>query len=469
VEEIKPPQAVFLAKHQGRFETDNPKADGCLQYSRASPYLGIEEAQLDGNGLQKAFTTNTLCCPFRPTDFGGNAMTLRRLLFWIHLSIGVIIGFVIGFLAITGSILAFQPQIVAFAERSARITSPAQGSCVAPSDLLKNASDYRHGSASSLTLFSDLHRPGEVAFGPDSIVLINPCDGRVIGSGAGKLRGFFSSVRDLHRWVALNGVRHERLRSIKDACVVAFLFMILSGLVLWFPRKLTWQHIRPAVLFRQDLHGRAKEWNWHNVFGFWMAAPLAVIALSGTIMAYPWANALLYRVAGDHLSAERAEAEPTKRAKPMHADKFASLDAAIQAAVKQDAKWQSVEMRIPSEKDPNVAFRLEEGDGSNPRQRVQLVLARKDGHVVRTESFFNNSSGRQWRLYARFVHTGEMFGFIGRTVALLACMSALMLVWTGFSLSIRRFAFWRKRKASHEKVRRHQNEPRSSAQETASV
>ncbi|RZU38855.1 PepSY-associated TM helix domain-containing protein [Edaphobacter modestus] len=395
-------------------------------------------------------------------------MTLHRLLFWVHLAIGVIIGLVIGFLAITGSILAFQPQIVAFAERSSQIISPSHASCVAPSDLLKNASGYRQGSATSLTLFFDSHRPAEVAFGPDSVVLVNTCDGRVIGNGAGRLRGFFASVRDLHRWVALNGVRHERLRSIKDACVVAFLFMILSGLVLWFPKKLTWQHLRPAVLFRGGLRGRAREWNWHNVFGFWMAIPLSVIALSGIVMAYPWANALLYRAAGDHPPAERAEVVP-RRAKPLHVDEFQSLDAAIHTAMTRDARWKSLEMRLPSEKDPNVAFRLEEGDGSDPRQRVQLVLARKDGHVVRVDHFSNNSPGRQWRLYARFIHTGEMFGVVGRIVALLACISAFMLVWTGFSLSLRRVASWRKRKASREKVGRHQNRPKSTAQEPASI
>jgi uncharacterized iron-regulated membrane protein len=201
-----------------------------------------------------------------------------------------------------------------------------------------------------------------------------------------------------------------------------------------------------------------------------MAVPLLMIALSGIIMAYPWANALLYRVAGDHLPAERVEVAP-RRAKPMHADKFPSLDVAIRAAMTQDAKWQSLEMRLPSsEKDPNVAFRLEEGDGSDPRQRVQLVLARKDGRVVRVDSFSSNSSGRQWRLYTRFIHTGEMFGVVGRTVALLACISAFMLVWTGFSLSLRRFASRRRRKAAApEKARLHRNSPQSPAQETASI
>ncbi len=281
-----------------------------------------ERLWLGDDSVQKAFTADDIRRGFRPAYFDGRAMTLRRLLFWIHLGVGIIIGFVIGFLAVTGSILAFQPQIIALAERGAQIATPDQGSCVAPSDLLKKAAEYQHRSPTSLTLFSNLHRPGEVSFGANSVVLVNSCDGRVLGNGAGKLRGFFSSVRDLHRWVALNGVRHEWLRSIKDACVVAFAFMILSGLVIWFPRKLTWQHLRPAVLFRRGLRGRTREWNWHNVFGFWMAAPLAVIALSGTIMAYPWANALLSRVAGDHLPAERAETEP-KKANPLHAGKFA--------------------------------------------------------------------------------------------------------------------------------------------------
>src|SRR6201996_1477920 len=462
----KTPLGCLLAKHQGRLRLTTRRLTIACSMAGGPPRGYPWRLWLGDDSLQETSTKNEVCRALRPADFGGRAMTLRRLLFWVHLGVGVVIGLVIGFLAVTGSILAFQSQIVAFAERNAQVTSPTKSSCVAPSDLLKNASNYRHSSAASLVLFSDPHRPSEVSFGADTVVLVNSCDGRVIGNGS-KLRGFFSDVRDLHRWVALNGISHERLRSIKDACVVAFVFMILSGLVIWFPRKLSWQHLRPAVFFRRDLRGRAREWNWHNVFGFWMAVPLAVIALSGTIMAYPWANALLYRVAGDHLPTERTEAEP-KRAKPLHADKFASLDAAIRAAMAQDAKWRSLEMRLPSEKDPNVAFRLEEGDGSDPRQRVQLVLARMDGHLVRVEPFSNNSPGRRWRLYTRFVHTGEMFGIAGRIVALLASISAFMLVWTGFSLALRRFASWKKRKGSHEKAGG-QSRPKSPVQEAARV
>ncbi len=46
----------------------------------------------------------------------------------------------------------------------------------------------------------------------------------------------------------------------------------------------------------------------------------------------------------------------------------------------------------------------------------------------------------------------EMFGVVGRGIALLAMVSALMLVWTGVSLSLRRFGAWRKRRAAPNKL-----------------
>ena len=105
-------------------------------------------------------------------------------------------------------------------------------------------------------------------------------------------------------------------------------------------------------------------------------------------------------------------------------------------------------MRMPTEKDANVSFTLDEGDGSRPQQRAQLVVARKDARVIRWESFAANSRGRQWRLYARFLHTGEIFGIAGRSIAAIACLSAIVLVWTGFSLALRRLFSAKKRKAA---------------------
>jgi uncharacterized iron-regulated membrane protein len=51
-----------------------------------------------------------------------------------------------------------------------------------------------------------------------------------------------------------------------------------------------------------------------------------------------------------------------------------------------------------------------------------------------------------WRQFMRWLHTGEIGGVVGQTIALLACAAACVLVWTGVALSLRRF---NRRKHSH--------------------
>jgi len=371
-------------------------------------------------------------------------MTFRRFVFWLHLITGISVGLVVVFLGITGSILAFQPQIIKWAERDLRIAQPAPATtCIAPSSLISLAATAQDRMPSSLSLFADPHRPAEILFGRDRLLLVNPCDGTLISDKAGHLRAFFLNVRDLHRWVALNGVRHETLRTIKDAATAFFLFLILSGLFIWLPRKLGWQHIKAGLLFRPRLKGRALEWNLHNIAGIWTLLPLLIIVITGLIMAYPWANALLFKVAGSPPPAMRGEGEP-KHGKPMKREDLASLDPIIHQAILQDPAWSSLVMRLPNQKDAAVSFSIDEGSGGHPQQRGELAINRADLSIAHWEPFASNPRGRQWRLYARYLHTGELFGVAGQLLALLACLSVVVLVWTGYALSLRRFFAWRR-------------------------
>ena len=77
-----------------------------------------------------------------------------------------------------------------------------------------------------------------------------------------------------------------------------FLFLVMSGLYLWFPRKKTWASFRKILWFRGGLSGKARDFNWHNVAGFWCCVPLFFLVLSGVVMSYPWASNMVYRAAG---------------------------------------------------------------------------------------------------------------------------------------------------------------------------
>jgi uncharacterized iron-regulated membrane protein len=62
------------------------------------------------------------------------------------------------------------------------------------------------------------------------------------------------------------------------------------------------------------------------------------------------------------------------------------------------------------------------------------------GDLLETRGAEAMSPGNRLRGFLRFLHTGEVYGIPGQTVAGLASVAATVLVYTGLSLAIRRMA-----------------------------
>ena len=90
-------------------------------------------------------------------------------------------------------------------------------------------------------------------------------------------------------------------RSATGASNLAFLFLAVSGLYMWWPRRLSAQHMGPILGFGGRQPRRARDFNWHNVIGFWCLPAIIVMTISGTVMSYSWANDLLYTLTGSPL------------------------------------------------------------------------------------------------------------------------------------------------------------------------
>jgi uncharacterized iron-regulated membrane protein len=371
-------------------------------------------------------------------------MTARRILFWLHLVTGLTIGIVVTFLSVTGCILAFQPQIIRWAERNVHPATVRTGTCITPSQVLVATATLGYGQPVSWTSFTDRQRPVEIAFPNGRLLLVDGCNGHVLDANAGHLRGFFDQVHDLHRYVAFVGTRNETLRSIKNACVLGFLFLLVSGVMLWLPRQWTWKHARVGLIPRWRGIGRASEWSIHTVVGFWLFLPLVTIVATGLVMAYAWANGLLYRVAGEALPSVRAERE-AKATEPLPIERYPELDTLITKGMAQDPSWFSLTLRLPPAKGKEVSLTLDDSDGGDPRTKSQVTLVRKTGAVTKWQRYQDNTKARRWRLLAHFIHTGELLGLPGQFAAFLTATGALLLVVTGFSLSIRRWLGWRSR------------------------
>ena len=207
--------------------------------------------------------------------------------------------------------------------------------------------------------------------------------------------------------------------------------------------------MKARALFRRGVKGRAREWNWHHVIGIWVAFPLLFIVASGVVMSYPWANNLLYTMTGSQppASGQRGEGpgRAGERGRPVSggldsgtAVALHSLDEMVQTAKEQVPDWKSITVEVPRGDARIITASVDTSIGGQPEKAQQLVLNRETGRVDSVRRFSDNVAGRRLRAYARFVHTGEEFGVAGETIAALGSLGAVVLVWTGLSMALRR-------------------------------
>jgi uncharacterized iron-regulated membrane protein len=378
---------------------------------------------------------------------------LRKMIFWLHLPLGVIAGTVILIMCVTGVLLTYEKQIIAWADtRSYRSAPPATQTQHLPvQTLITRARDSRGANPTSVTLKSDPFAPAEIGFGRETILFVNPYTGVILGEGSPKVRSFFRGVTEWHRWLGAKGDNRNVARAITGACNLGFLFLVISGFYLWWPRNWNLKSLRNVTWFRRGLPSKARDFNWHNTIGFWSAAPLFIIVLSAVVISYTWAGNLVYRVVGETPPAPRpnqqASTSPSKSAEPI----LNNLDAAWLRAMQQVVDWRSITLQLPTSESAPLAFNIDRGSGGQPQKRGQLVLDRATGEVVRWEPFSAYSRGRQLRSILRFAHTGEVAGIVGQTVAGLVSIGGAVLVVTGLALAIRRLLAWAAKRAKPAK------------------
>jgi uncharacterized iron-regulated membrane protein len=376
-------------------------------------------------------------------------MTLRSFIFWPHLVAAVLAGIVVFIMSVTGTLLMYERQIVAWADRAYRSAPPGPDAPRMPLEALATVvTEANPGTPiTSILTSAEADAPVTVVLGRRPL-FVDAYRGVMLGEPSrGGVRRAMSTLREWHRWLAISGENRNVARMITGCANAIFLFIVMSGFYLWFPRKWTWAGIRAVTLFNGRLSGKARDFNWHNVIGVWSCVPLFFVVITAMPISFPWANALLFRAVGE--APPRPGPPPAARAREERSPAavgLAGVDASLARAREQVPGWRTINLRLPSEPDAPFVLTIDRGDGGQPHLRDTLTVAR-NGDVVRFEPFASQTLGRRLRSISRFTHTGEALGFVGQTIAGLVSAGGAVLVWTGLALAWRRFRAWRKRRA----------------------
>jgi uncharacterized iron-regulated membrane protein len=387
---------------------------------------------------------------------GGGLM--RKTIFWLHLVTGVVAGLVILIMSVTGVLLMYQKQITAWADGAKVQVDESVGAPLSVEELLEKVRAVEKKTPSSISVSSDPQMAVAMSWGREKVLFVHPYTGAVVSEGSKAVRGFFQLMIDWHRWLGMSGEKKPIGKAITGACNLGFLFLVVSGIYLWWPK--TKKALKAAIAFDFSLRGKARDWNWHNVAGFWMAIPLFLVVITATFFSYSWPTDLLYKATGNEPPPKTARpAQPAQpggakgsenregeRLKAVGGEKesdaapgYTGLGKHFALAQQQVEGWTTATLRMPTSPGGALAFTVDRGSHARPDLRSQVTIDPRTGMIEKTETYSSYNAARKIRLWVRWIHTGEAGGVIGQTVAGIASAAGALLVWTGIALAFRRF------------------------------
>jgi len=370
---------------------------------------------------------------------------VRKVIFWCHLISGVIAGIVILIMSVTGAVLALKPQILRYAESDMRTVTPPTENAqrLTTQELFAKLKEAKpNAKPSAVMIQSDPNEAATFQLGREGTLYMNPYNGQITGEGAKKTGAFFHIMDEWHRWLGMSGDNRAIGRAITGFCNMAFLVLAITGLYIWMPRKFSLQALKSITMFKAGLKGRARDFNWHNVIGFWSALVLIFLTATAATISYQWAGDLLYTLTFSEKPVQQRPPQQGAANQQQAPEIPNNLNQLWARAEQQVSGWKSINLRLAQRAGGPVSFSIDEGTAWNPFARSTLTLNSATAEVITWDAYANYNRGRTLRLWSRFIHTGEAFGLTGQIIAGLASLGGAFLVWTGLSLALRRFRSW---------------------------
>ena len=374
-------------------------------------------------------------------------MKIRDLIFWLHLIIGMTLGVFILLMSVTGVLLTYERQMIRMAQNSA-ISAPSDAAPLSYQGLADAAIEAGGAPGHVMTVPTGREGAVSVSAGRRNSFLMNPYTGERLEAAGEGTRAFFRRVMFIHRWLAFTGGRNEVGAQVNGVSNLLFTLLCLTGIYLWLPRVWRWAFVKPRVtLLANHPNAKARHFNWHHALGLWFAVPLVFITLTGAVFSYRWAGEFVSWVFGGSqgVAVEQTEvvAEP-----PRLQGEIVSLDRLVEQARAQSRRdGRRVQITLPEPDAATTRVALDFGNGVEPGA-IHTYDIRRDGQAIqRLDPRADMPLARKARIFIRFLHTGEVFGLIGQTLAGIASAVAVLLVYTGLCLgSARLWMLYQKRR-----------------------
>lgn len=387
----------------------------------------------------------------------------------IHLYLSLAAGLVILIACLTGAILVFEKDLqMAISKKRYYVEAGTQ--TLSPDLLIKAVKDsFPKAKINGLKLYEQKDRSAElsVAFPvamekqpvtskgvsekkgrpqrqPGYTIFVNPYTGQVLEKYSYRETGFYQ-VFAMHRW--LLGGEGSVGKYIVGVSTFIFLFILLTGMFLWWPRtrKIMQQRLR----IKSNAGWKRINHDMHLVFGFYSAIFLFIIAFTGLAWSFEWFNNGIYAVTNSPLKAPA----PPKSTYVAGTGQMPAEEALSSAkTIFIDAVFYNISLPKDSAEAIMVSALSKNAVHENATDAV--YLDQYSGNVIGTITFAERSLGARVRSTFKPVHTGSIWGLPSKIIAFIVCLLGVTFPITGTVMWINRT----RKKAKSELNRLSQNQ-----------
>ena len=371
---------------------------------------------------------------------------------WIvHLWLGLLSSSIVFVMCLTGCLYAFKNQISDFSNRDKIYINPGSGKAMNP-DLIQAELLKQNKELTSLMIPDDKGKSYVIGYRENNLdksTYYNQYTGEVLGQpdvGSGR---FFETVLDLHRNLMMGNAG----RQIVGASVLIFCILLISGLILWLPKKLKFLRQGLTVMFKAKF--QRINYDLHNTLGFYTFLILFFIAVTGLYVTYPWVkNILIISLGGssiDHISKEKDNGDDAfgglledmlqkqDEKKNLKNISSASVDKIVKRADHHLPYAAITSIQLPNKENPRYVVIKTSTQDFLGMMLPDEVTFDKTGAFKTKELFSDKPLNKQFTALAKPLHTGEIMGLPSIILYFIVSLIGCSLPVTGFLIWWHRF------------------------------
>jgi uncharacterized iron-regulated membrane protein len=372
-------------------------------------------------------------------------ISVKKIFGKIHLWLGLASGLVIVIVALTGAIYAFQPEL-SKATQPYLSVQPQNKPFLPVSQLKAIAARQLPDIKPTRLIFKGrdgsaiVHFIGKKPKRYYHAVFLNPYTGEVL-----KVKDlntdFFRIILNGHMYLWLpQDIGHV---IVSWACLIFFV-MIVSGIVLWWPRNKA--RVKSSFKVKWKASPKRLNYDLHNVFGFYACWVLVFIVVTGLVWSFEWAaNAEYWLLSGGN---KKQKIPQPVSVKTTVQDTIHPLDKIFNSVTAIYPGADRLQIAFPQNDSASVMVRVYPDKDTYYRMHYLYF----DQYTAAQRSFavwgkYEDANGGEKASRMNFdIHVGAIAGLPGRLLVFFAALIAASLPVTGF------YIWWGKMKKHPKKT-----------------